>query len=118
MGFILRAGALLFGGVVLGDPRITIFLFGLAGVFMYTAVCGVSLSLVNAPYLKMLGYVAQYAFFAVPCVMVIAFAKWVVHIGNLFTLLVAVLTSIFYFFMLFRNTPELHMLLMRGAKTR
>jgi O-antigen/teichoic acid export membrane protein len=117
MGFILRTGALLLGGYVLSDPRSTVSLFGLAGAFMYTAVCGFSLSLVDVPYLKMLRYVIQYACFAVPCVLLIAFAKWIINVGNFTLLLVAVFSSFLYFFVLFRKTPELHTLLIRSDKS-
>ena len=117
MGFILRTGALLLGGYALSDPRATVFLFGLAGAFMYSVVCGVSLSFVSPSYLRMLRYAVKYALFAAPCVIVVAFAKWIIDVGNLATLLVATLSSFIYFFNLFRKTPELHMLLISRAKT-
>ena len=113
LGFVLRCGVLLLGGYFIKDPRITIFLFGLASAFMYASHSAFSLYLGNVSYLKALRHLALNALCCAPCVLLISLAKWYFYVGEFGILFMAALGSSIYFSFILYRDHELRSILLR-----
>lgn len=107
--FFTRTIAIIAGGLI-GDERIALGLFAVAGVVCYSLLCFWLFTCVGLSLKKPLYYFAKYTLYCIPTIGVIALTKWWLDAESVIVLIIGLLGGIVYYFTILREDKDLKQL--------
>ncbi len=104
--FFTRTIAIIAGGLI-GDERIALGLFAVAGVACYSLLFFWLFTCVGLSLKKPLYYFAKYTLYCIPAIGVIALTKWWLDAESVIVLIIGLLGGIVYYFTILREDKDL-----------
>jgi len=103
---ILFAGRIvpfLVGGMIHASARFTLILFSISNMLIWLLVCLWQFHVFNIPLRRVAFHIGRYLIYAVPTLIIVAFARWWLDLPSPWVLLLAVLASFLYYGFVLRH---------------